>query len=116
MFINFVLLVGSGATGQQLRSMLGLMRWLQLYMLADPAAAQPDVAVDLEGVYNGAFNNAKPAAGGPSAMQRCGLACKIDACRSPIFCTCIFTSSVRIAGAQTVVLWYWNTRNLLHKG
>ena len=44
--------------------MLGLMRWLQLYILADPAATQPDVAVDLEGVFKGAFGKGKPAAGG----------------------------------------------------
>ena len=72
------LLLDSGAQGQQLRSMLALMRWLQLYMLADPAAAQPDVAVDLEGVFNGAFTKAKPAAGGLSVMLYCSLlACLI---------------------------------------
>jgi hypothetical protein len=43
--------------------MVGLMRWLQLYILSDPAAAQPDVAADLEGVFNGAFTKTKPAAG-----------------------------------------------------
>ncbi len=43
--------------------MLVLMRWLQLYILADPTAAQPDVAADLQGVFNGAFTKAKPAAG-----------------------------------------------------
>lgn len=64
------LLLDSGAQGQQLRSMLALMRWLQLYMLADPAAAQSDVAVDLEGVFNGAFTKGNPAAG-----QSCHVAC-----------------------------------------
>lgn len=54
----------SGVQGQQLRSMLALVRWLQLYILADPAAAQPDVALDLQGVFNGAFGKAKLAAGG----------------------------------------------------
>lgn len=53
--------------------MLALMRWLQLYMLADPAAAQPDVAVDLQGVFTGAFTKAKPAAGGLSVMPCCRL-------------------------------------------
>lgn len=53
--------------------MLALIRWLQLYMLADPAAAQPDVAVDLQGVFNGAFTKAKPAAGGLSVMPCCSL-------------------------------------------
>ncbi len=43
--------------------MVGLMRWLQLYILSDPAAAQPDVAADLQGVCNGAFTKTKPAAG-----------------------------------------------------
>ena len=48
---------------QQVRCLLALMRWLQLYILADPAAAQPDVAADLEGVFKGAFTNTKAAAG-----------------------------------------------------
>ena len=57
----------SGAQAQQqqgqLRAIVALMRWLQLYMLADPAATQPDVAQDLEGVFSGAFTKAKSAAG-----------------------------------------------------
>ena len=61
----------TGAQALQLRSMLALMRWLQLYMLADPAAAQPDVAVDLEGVFAGAFTKAKQAAG-ESGLLRAG--------------------------------------------
>lgn len=43
--------------------MVGLMRWLQLYILSDPAAAQPDVAADLQGVFSSAFTKTKPAAG-----------------------------------------------------
>ncbi|KAL3135482.1 hypothetical protein ABBQ38_005962 [Trebouxia sp. C0009 RCD-2024] len=58
-----------GSQGQQLRAMLGLMRWLQLYILADPAATQPDVAVDLEGVFKGAFGKGKPAADEPHWMD-----------------------------------------------
>jgi len=53
----------SGVQAQQVRCMVGLMRWLQLYILSDPAAAQPDVAADLQGVFNGAFTKTKPAAG-----------------------------------------------------
>ena len=60
--------------------MLALMRWLQLYMLADPAAAQSDVAVDLEGVFNGAFTKAKPAAGGLSVMPYCSLLADLGSC------------------------------------
>ena len=48
--------------------MLGLMRWLQLYILSDPAAAQPDVAADLHGVFNGAFTKTKPGAGVATAV------------------------------------------------
>ncbi|KAL3158646.1 hypothetical protein ABBQ32_011390 [Trebouxia sp. C0010 RCD-2024] len=59
----------SGVQGQQLRAMLGLMRWLQLYILADPAATQPDVAVDLEGVFKGAFSKGKSAADEPHWMD-----------------------------------------------
>ena len=51
--------------------MLALMRWLQLYILADPAAAQPDVAVDLEGVFNGAFTKAKQDTGLPCPALPC---------------------------------------------
>ena len=51
--------------------MLALMRWLQLYILADPAAAQPDVAVDLQGVFSGAFTNVKQDAGEPCPALPC---------------------------------------------
>ncbi|DBB15045.1 TPA: hypothetical protein ACH3X3_004628 [Trebouxia sp. C0006] len=64
--------LAAGATGvqaQQVRSMVGLMRWLQLYILSDPAAAQPDVAADLQGVFNGAFTKTKPAADEPHWMD-----------------------------------------------
>lgn len=54
---------GAGVQAQQVRCLLALMRWLQLYILADPASAQPDVAADLEGVFKGAFTNSKAAAG-----------------------------------------------------
>ena len=54
---------GAGVQAQQVRSLLALMRWLQLYILADPAAAQPDVAADLEGVFKGAFTKKKAAEG-----------------------------------------------------
>ena len=73
---------GAGPQGQQLRAMLGLMRWLQLYILADPAATQPDVAVDLEGVFKGAFSKGKPAAGGSQSSNP--VACFQEA----LFCCC----------------------------
>ncbi|DBB02081.1 TPA: DNA-directed DNA polymerase [Trebouxia sp. C0004] len=59
----------TGVQAQQVRSMVGLMRWLQLYILSDPAAAQPDVAADLQGVFNGAFRKSKPAADEPHWMD-----------------------------------------------
>lgn len=138
MITNFAL-VGSGATAQQLRSMLGLMRWLQLYMLADPAAAQPDVAVDLEGIYNGAFNKAKPAAGGVPVMhhlevlllngpmllvvphlmqhakQRCILLGRTDVLSVADITSHALSGSDRCRRAQTVVCT-WNNQDPAAQG
>lgn len=75
----------AGGQGQQLRSMLALMRWLQLYMLADPAATQPDVAADLQGVFTGAFTKVKPVAG-KVQPTRCIVA---DGCLMHKLVTCL---------------------------
>ena len=102
--------------------MLALIRWLQLYMLADPAAAQPDVAVDLEGVFNGAFTKAKPAAGGLSVMPCCSFDTdQVSACKWS--CSAVFSELVScpLSGLESAIeLNMWSClsvlKYLLYKG
>ena len=57
------ILLTAGGHQQQARAMLALVGWLQLYLLADPASMELDVAADLQGVFAGAFTQAKDAQG-----------------------------------------------------
>ena len=46
--------------GQRLRAYLHLMRLVTLYIMAEPANTDPDLATDVEGIFNGAFKGVKP--------------------------------------------------------
>ena len=57
---------------QQGRALLALVRWLQLYLLADPASVELNVAADLQGAVAGAFSKTQRAVEG---MLACRLSC-----------------------------------------
>ena len=52
---HLTLVYYAGPEAQQVRASVALMRWLHLYILAEPTATQADVPADLASVFSGAL-------------------------------------------------------------